>query len=135
MNSQLELVEVVEVNEVPGHFWFGDLPVGLPMHISGACGIGFAEYPTPTTPALLDRFRPLKSVSKPKTKWPICQLYPASTPPITPLGAVELVPTAATFCNGTATIFPFIDSLIAKVPDGVSVYFELPSAPPTVPPA
>src|SRR5580700_7700726 len=103
VNSQLDLVAIVELNVIPPGF------------------------PTPLTPALLDISQPLKSVSKPSTKWPICQSYPSSAPPMTPLGAVELVPTAAIF---EITFGP----AAMKAPVGVSVYFELPNAPPTVPP-
>jgi hypothetical protein len=54
---------------------------------------------------------------------------------MTPLGAVELVPTAAIFEPGADTSVPVIGSNDTKLTDGVSLYFELPAAPPIVPPA
>jgi hypothetical protein len=61
--------------------------------------------------------------------------------PYTPLGAVELVPTAAIFEPGADTNAPGAvvvevgGTTATKVPDGASLYFELPNAPSTVPPA
>src|ERR1700722_2640467 len=98
VNSQFELTVVVELNDVA------------------------SGKPVPVTPELADMPQPLKSVSKPSTKWPTCQLYPTSAPPMTPLGAAELVPTAARF------------GATAAKPPGLSLYFELPNAPPIVPP-
>src|SRR6266576_2794500 len=95
VNSQLELTVVVELS------------------------VGNASV----TPELADMSQPLKSVSKPSRTWPNCQLYPASAPPMTPLGAAELVPTAARLGPK------------AKALPGVSLYLEFPSAPPIVPPA
>src|SRR5262245_6075377 len=42
------------------------------------------------------RSRKLKSASAPQTTVPACQLYPACTPPVNPLGFRRPVPAAAT---------------------------------------